>query len=180
MPRETWVASNRRVLGVALLPPAMLLVAGIGMCFAASTRDWQWAAGLVMSVVGAVGIGFLIRELFRPRVGYRPGHVEFYLRGGAPLAVPLEYVEAFFLGQGEALLPAKVHLQMETVTLVARLSRRAQEWSHVEVNPVLGRWCDGYVTIRGMWCEPLTVELVERLNRRLYELGREYRSGTSK
>jgi hypothetical protein len=31
----------------------------------------------------------------------------------------------------------------------------------------MGSWCNHYVTIRGTWCEPLSVELAARLNARL-------------
>ena len=43
------------------------------------------------------------------------------------------------------------------------VSSRAQR----ELHPALGRWCDGYATIRGCWCEPLSADLVRQLNRRL-------------
>jgi hypothetical protein len=56
------------------------------------------------------------------------------------------------------------------VNLVARLSQKAPEWEKVDVKPAIGRWCEGYVTIRGMWCEPLNGEVVRRLNRRLREI----------
>jgi hypothetical protein len=147
-----------------------VLAVGVWMCLTARSSTLQLGAGFLIASASAVAIGLLVRAVIRPRVAYCAGHVEFYLRSAAPIAVPLEHVEAFFLGQGSAPLPAKVKVQMETVTLVARLSRRAEEWSHVEVHPALARWCDGYITIRGMWCEPLTAKLVETLNRRLHEV----------
>ena len=60
--------------------------------------------------------------------------------------------------------------QPQTVNLVARLSQRHTEWAQQEVKPALGSWCDGYVTIRGAWCEPLNGELIRKLNRRLKEI----------
>jgi hypothetical protein len=95
--------------------------------------------------------------------------VLFYLRSGPPIAVPLEVVEAFFAGQGPAHLPV-VSNQPRSVNLVARLSRRNPEWAQQPVKPALGNWVDGYVTIRGSWCEPLNGETIRRLNRRLKEL----------
>jgi hypothetical protein len=161
-----------------MIPPVALVAVG-GALSLASSNTWVTIFGAALAIIGAVAVALLAREWFRPRVAYLDECVEFYLRAGAPLKVPLEFVEAFFLGQGEAVVPMKHHSNMETVTLVSRLSRRAEEWSHIEVMPSLGRWCDGYVTIRGMWCEPLTVELVERLNRRLYELTHAPRAGAS-
>lgn len=151
--------------------PAMAIALGLWLIITGGV-GWR-IMGTVICAIGGLALLVLMREWFRPRVAYRSGHVEFYLRAGVPDAVPLKYVEAFFLGHGDAMLPAKLNAMSDAVTLVARLSRRAEEWSHVEVKPQLGRWCDGYVTIRGTWCEPLTVTLVERLNRRLSEVHRD-------
>jgi hypothetical protein len=95
--------------------------------------------------------------------------VLFYLRASQPIAVPVGIIEAFFLGQGPASLPAGLRRQ-ESVNLVARISQRATDWARQQVKPSLGNWCDGYVTIHGTWCEPLGTELVRRLNRRLKEV----------
>jgi hypothetical protein len=38
------------------------------------------------------------------------------------------------------------------------------------VKPAFGNWSEGYVTVRGTWCEPLDSEVVRRLNRRLKEV----------
>ena len=173
MSREIWVAANRRIIFFGLVPPTALLAISVWMCLIAGSSTWQLRVGVLVASASIVAIALLVRASVRPRVAYCAGHVEFYLRSAAPIAVPLEYVEAFFLGQGSAPLPASVNVQVETVTLVARLSRRAEEWSHVEVHPTLARWCDGYITIRGMWCEPLTIKLVETVNRRLHEVKQE-------
>jgi hypothetical protein len=60
--------------------------------------------------------------------------------------------------------------QPSTVNLVARLSQRHTEWATQKVQPSLGKWDEGYVTIRGTWCEPLNGELIRWLNRRLKEV----------
>jgi hypothetical protein len=78
-------------------------------------------------------------------------------------------VEAFFLGQGPAYLPGQQIDSSKAVNLVARLSQKAPQWQEIEVKSALGHWCEGYVTIRGTWCEPLTGELIRRLNHRLHE-----------
>jgi hypothetical protein len=106
-------------------------------------------------------------------VAYANGKVLFYLRAGRPIAVPVEIVEAFFLGQGPAYIPGTVEDSQETVNLVARISQKAEDWQRQEVKPALGRWCEGYVSIRGTWCEPLTNDVIRRLNRRLGEVTRE-------
>jgi len=112
----------------------------------------------------------LLWEFFRPRIAYRSREILFYLRSGAPIAVPMQVVEAFFLGQGSASLPGGIGSQEHAINLVARLSRRHTEWARQPVKPSLGNWCEGYVTIRGIWCERLDGELIRRLNRRLKEV----------
>ena len=119
---------------------------------------------------GFVLIAMLLRQFTRPRIAYGCRHVQFYLRSGPPIVVPVQVVEAFFLGQGPASLPGGIRGGEQAVNLVARLSQRHTEWARQEVKPALGNWCDGYVTIRGTWCEPLNGELIRRLNRRLKEV----------
>ncbi len=48
-----------------------------------------------------------------------------------------------------------------------RLADRATDYAQRDVKPALGSWCNHYVTIRGTWCEPLSLALVTRLNTRL-------------
>lgn len=166
---EIWLQPNRRALWTTLLT-----FAAIGG--AALLGAWRLETVLLRATCGGVAllatlmVGASSVELRRPRISYRDGFVLFNLRGSAPAAVPAEVVEAFFLGQGPAHLPT-IHSELpECVNLVARLSEKAPEFAKVEVKPALGAWCEGYVTIRGTWCEPLTNEVIRRLNRRLREL----------
>jgi hypothetical protein len=166
---EVWLRSNRRVLGMALVPAGLVAAVGAGIANAASgglARGVGWA----LVAIGALLVAGLVVQIARPRIAYRDGHVLFRLRPGAPIAVPREVVESFFFGQGPALLPHVGGPRMESKNLVARLSQKAPEWAHVDVKPALGHWCEGYVSIRGTWCEPLTGDVVRRLNARLREL----------
>lgn len=38
---------------------------------------------------------------------------------------------------------------------------------------MLGQWCGGYITVRGTWCESITADLMQGLNRRLVEAHRQ-------
>jgi hypothetical protein len=166
---EVWLQSNRRVLGMALVPTA--LVGGLGALVLALSRPGPMhLVGWALVGVSLFLIAGLLRQFGRPRIAYRNGDVLFHLRAGKPIAVPREVVEAFFLGQGPAYLPRVHGPDSETVNLVARLSQKAPEWMHVPVKPALGHWSEGYVTIRGTWCEPLTGDVIRRLNARLREL----------
>jgi hypothetical protein len=166
---ETWLQPNRRVLAVALIPAAGLIVIGgllLGAVNSTSLRAFAWG----LTTLGAALVMGLASQFRRPRIAYRDGEVQFFLRAGAPIVVPVDIVEAFFLGQGPAHLPRGYGRDAKTVNLVARLSQKAPEWAHASVKPALGRWREGYVTIRGAWCEPLTGDVIRRLNSRLREL----------
>jgi len=169
---EIWLRSNRRVLILGLVPGLVICGAAIGILLQTSVPTLRYLSTAALAG-GAVLLGLVFRQLLRPRVAYSDGNVLFYLRANEPIAVPVHVVEAFFLGQGPAYLPGTVEDSQETVNLVARLSQKETEWQRLEVKPALGRWCEGYVTIRGTWCEPLTNEVIRRLNRRLSEVSRE-------
>jgi hypothetical protein len=169
---ETWLKPNRRAIAIACVPPLVLAAVGLWIMFSAAESQrhvWRGVGACLMLAAVAL-IAMLIRQLRRPRIAYRDGHVLFYLRFGRPLAVPAHFVEAFFLGQGPANLPGSAVTRAESVNLVARLSQRQTEWAQQVVKPALGQWCDGYVTIRGTWCEPLGAGVIRRLNRRLKEV----------
>ncbi len=119
-------------------------------------------------LAGSVLGGFFIGAMWRiPRLAYDGRHLLAYLPGMTPIRVPIEIVECFLLGQGPAFLPGEKHAHTETTTVVVKLSDRAEEWSHRTVDPRVASWCDGYITIRGTWTEPLSVALIQRLNQRL-------------
>ena len=169
---EIWLKPNQRAILFACLPPAVVGATGLWMAIGSPEADRYWwrALGAILTIAAATMIGMLIRQLFRPRIAYRDGHVLFFLRSGRPFEVPAQFVEAFFLGRGPAELPGSGGNRQETVNLVARLSQRQSEWARQTVKPALGHWCDGYVTIRGTWCEPLGSDVIRRLNRRLKEV----------
>ena len=166
---EVWLQPNRRALWTTLLTFAAIGVVALVASASFEGMLLRIVSGIV-ALLALLLVGASTVELRRPRIAYQDGHVLFNLRGSAPAAVPAEVVEAFFLGQGPAHLPTIRTQPPECVNLIARLSEKAPEFAKVEVKPALGAWCEGYVTIRGAWCEPLTNEVIRRLNRRLREL----------
>lgn len=161
---------------MGMIPPIGIAMVGYFVS-AASARNAMGGAlivsGWLAVAIGLMAVFSLLWHLFRPRIAYSDGHVLFYLRYGGPIAVPIEVVEAFFLGQGPADLPAGRAPEAESTNLIARIAERAQEWKAVDVKPVFGTWCDGYVTLRGAWVEPLTEDLVRRINHQLAVAKRE-------
>ncbi|TWU24597.1 hypothetical protein [Bythopirellula polymerisocia] len=169
---EVWLRSNRRVIALGLLPVALLSVAGVLLYVKAESSLLAIVAFGFLALSGLL-LFVIMKQLFSPRVAYSEGYVLFYLKAGPPIAVPVHVVEAFFLGQGPAHLPLVPADSRLAINLVARLSQKETQWAEVEVKPALGRWSEGYVSIRGSWCEPLTGDLIRRLNRRLGEVSRE-------
>ncbi|MGD9632776.1 MAG: hypothetical protein AB7G28_10615 [Pirellulales bacterium] len=154
-----------------MAPPLVLGLIGAWLAtgWVATDLLWlRWLGGTLVAVASCV-IAALAVQMSRPRVAFENGQVLFYLASGAPIAVPLELVEAFFLGQGPLVLPG-ARQGDESVNLVARISGRDPSFAEREVKRALGAWCDHYVTMRGTWCEPLTGELIRSLNHRLREV----------
>ena len=170
--REIWLQTNMRLrntlLGVCvvcdLLATGMLVV------------GWQTGASTTVMIV--LGAFFLAAQSLSlawaaicapPRIAFEPGWLLLHLRWVRPIRVPIEVVEAFLLGQGPTMLPGASR-DLETSTLVVKLADRAEEWQKVDVARPIAAWCNSYVTIRGTWCEPLDVQVVNRLNHRLSEV----------
>ncbi|MEX2187868.1 MAG: hypothetical protein WD875_13775 [Pirellulales bacterium] len=168
--KQVWLRTNRRVMLLMALPLAVLLPVAV----VAIVDPWEFGWGVrgVGIAVGLLaGLGLLAALLLarQPRVAFADGHVLFYIRLGRATPIPVDVVECFLLGQGPALLPGGQYAKTATTTVVVRLRERAEAWSHGEFHPLLAAWCDGYITLRGTWCEPLSVELVNRMNRLLHE-----------
>lgn len=169
---ETWLRNNSRALWFSIVLPGVLLVFGI--LLAAGIGAPPLAVRLFGGLLAACGLLALVTlavQLRQPRLVYRDGFLYVRLRPGSPIRVPIEIVEGFLLGQGPSQLPGRRYRNSETRTLVIRLAESAEEWAKVEgIPPLLGKWCGGYITIQGTWCEPLDVPLVNRLNARLAEV----------
>jgi hypothetical protein len=175
---EVWLKTNRRALGLGMVPPAI-----VGM-FSAAALAWSiatgkhWLVQLVLVVVTAAPlwmIGELLYAITRPRVGYEGGDLLVFLEPARPTRVPIDIVEVFFLGQGPSVLPKLKGREPETQNVIIRLAESASDWKHRDVRPSFGEWCEGYITIRGSWCEPITPGLMRRLNERLAAIQRERR-----
>jgi len=177
---DVWLSPNRRAVGFAFAVPALLGSFGLYLALsrigAGAGGTWQTALGLVLLVAAVVIMVGLVAQIRQPRVGYDDGHVIFNLRGGQPLRVPVECVEGFLLGQGPITPGESSGHHKLTRTVTVRLAESATEWSQVDVNVRLASWDDGYVTIRGTWCEPLDVNVVNRLNRLLSNAKKELTS----
>lgn len=168
---QRWLGPNYRVMMLGMAVPAGLFCVGLLLAI-----GWPWhhpvlrGLGGTLACITAVVLGVLAYLAFLPRLSYEDGHLLVYLRSTVPIRVPIDVVECFFLGQETSQIPSRRGASFETATVVVRLAESAVQWHHKEVKPTLGHWCDGYITIRGTWCEHLNRERVNRLNRCLSEV----------
>jgi hypothetical protein len=172
---EIWLRTNARAIWFGTVVPAIIASTGLALLAGwPGERPAAWVRwlGAALVALGAVTILLLLRQLRTPRLAYHDKHLLVALRSGPAIRVPIEIVECFWLGQAPSLLPSKRHERTETSAVVIRLAESAADWRQRDVKPQLGKWCEGYITIRGTWCEPLSIDLVNRLNQRLSEVTR--------
>ncbi|MBX9789243.1 MAG: hypothetical protein K2Y37_10040 [Pirellulales bacterium] len=170
MKRETWLQANRRIFGAALMVYgglAMLALATVAGAVANSLPRWIASLAGVVLAFAMLGVVWLVVQLSRPRLGFHDGNLLVFVRQGPPARVPVTAVECFLLGRGATFLPGRQFAEVETVTLVVRISPKVEALRQQSTDPRLGSWCDSHITLRGTWCEPLTVSRVNDLNARL-------------
>ncbi len=172
---EVWLSPNRRIYAVASV---ILGIVTLGLAIFAFLGVWlpnYWLAAIAgaLTIVSAWTCGILLYAMRRPRLAYGDDQLWVYLDPQDPVGVPIEIVECFFLGQGPSFLPPVQGKEQETQNIIVRLAESAVDWKHREVPDRFGHWCEGYITIRGAWCEPITRDRMQELNRRLAEVHRE-------
>jgi hypothetical protein len=169
--QEVWLRPNRRVLGLGMIAPAIFTIIGVALFFTARSNEntLVQVLGAAFALMGLILIAIAAIFLRTPRLAYAPNELLVFLRVGPPYRVPISIVECVFMGKHAASLPgggAPVPVQ----GVVIRLAEKATDFHNRHAKPALGMWADGYITVHGAWCEPLTVELVQRLNARLAEV----------
>ncbi|MGD9644941.1 MAG: hypothetical protein AB7U73_04460 [Pirellulales bacterium] len=170
MKTEIWLRANRRIFGLALAVygaialSALLAVVG-GVALGGAT--WLIAAASIVLAFSLLGVAWLAIQMNRPRLGYRSGDLLVYVRQGHPARISVADIECFLLGRGPTLLPGRQFAESETVTLVVRISPKIEALRQQPTDYRLGSWCDSHITLRGTWCEPLSVARVNDLNARL-------------
>jgi hypothetical protein len=177
---EVWLRTNRRAILWGMLPPAAIaLVGGLLAAPYGQLGGWGRILGACLIVIAGLSLAALAWQLRQPRLAYADGHLAVFLRRGEPIRVPLEVIECFLLGQAASHLPARGR-GLKTATVLIRLCPQAAEWVRGDVDPRLGQWRDSHFIIRGTWCEPLSVEVVGRLNARLGQAQRARRAGEAR
>jgi multisubunit Na+/H+ antiporter MnhB subunit len=164
-----WLKGNQRVMWLSMIVPGLLICVGALVLILAGATTWGAITGGVLAGLGVILALLIFRTGRLPRIVWRESQVDFYLPGPQPISVPLEFVECFFLGSGVTTLPGSSTRDVQTRNLVVRIAERATDWQHRELPLHLGKWCEGYLTIRGLYCEVLDLEVIKRLNTALHQ-----------
>ena len=166
---EIWLYPNRNVYlaGIACLAaPTAFSLFGLG--WNVWSQDFWYAPVFGVMFLGfSYGLLSLWGAMYRPRLGYKDAQLLVYFERGKPVPVPIQIVECFFLGQGEAHLPKVQGKEPETLNVIVRLAESATDWKHRDVPARWGHWCEGYITLNGAWCEPISNAQLGELNRKL-------------
>jgi hypothetical protein len=173
---EVWLRTNRRALALSMVLPGLLLAAALAaIAWSLATQQFLLVSGVLAAIVGVLLwiLWSLCYASTMPRIAYQPGELLVYAEVHQPTRVPIDIVEVFFLGQGPSELPKLRGREPETQNVIVRLAESATEWKHRDMRPAVGLWCEGYITLRGSWCEPITPEIMRRLNQRLAEIHRQ-------
>lgn len=172
--REIWLRANTRLFWPPAVVATVLLLAGtiIVVIGAQQSRTALLMLGIV-NIVASVAVGITAVQARSPRIRYQDKKLLLGLGEPRPVSVPIDIVECFLMGRGPSFLPGQKHENTETITFIVRLRETDERYAQREINRRLGTWCGHHVTLRGTWCEPLSVELVTRLNERLASAQRE-------
>lgn len=117
-----------------------------------------------------------------PRAAIEGGELLLYVRSlSKPVRLPLEAVEVFFMGQGAVSGDEPGHPRdyrgHVAANVVVRLAESEVAWHRRSVNPWLAVWADGYVTLRGLWCENIDQQVLSSMNSSLIQAKRALREG---
>jgi hypothetical protein len=117
----------------------------------------------------------------QPRLAMNDDELLVYIqRSQKPFRVPIDVVEVFFIGQGavtgeEPGQPNDYHGAV-AANVIVRIAESAKQWQERDVDLWLGVWREGYITLRGLWCEDINQEVLKRMNRQLMDAKRRRRS----
>jgi hypothetical protein len=177
MGREIWLRSNRRAMAAGLVIPILLTVIALSLLVLGSGSLGTLILGTLLLLPALLGFAAWWTLDRTPRMAYQDDCLLITLAIWQTHRIPIDKVECFFAGRAPALLPASAGEGHETRvwSVVVRLAESAKEWHDRSVTAAWGEWKDGYITIRGTWCEPIDPPLLQQLNHRLAEAHRRRR-----
>jgi hypothetical protein len=155
---------------------ALAGLSGMAMAQTYGLGTWMRVLGLATTIVSLLLALPIAYQMTVPRLAYQGGELLVYLQSAQPLRIPIDVVELFFLGHGTSLLPDQGEQPSKSRTVIIRLAEAATQWHDLPIQSAFGESRESYIILRGTWCEPLTVDVLKRLNRRLAEVHRETRA----
>ncbi len=177
--REVWLKGNPRPMMLALVAAAILEGIGYTIIALAINKGWGTIAIVAGGVIAGGATLLILGALFlmnMPRLAHEGNELLVFLGSTSPERVPLTAVECFFLGQGPSMLPDLGGRESETTNVIVRLAESALDLKHRDVDAKYAHWCEGYITLRGAWCETITKDGMVALNRRLIEAQKEMKN----
>ena len=153
-----------------------------------SVQPWHVAFRTTGALIGLLGLWiawFAWRFYALPRLAISDSELLVYLRPNFSQAfrVPLDNVEVFFIGQGavagEEPGQPKGYEGAVAANVIVRLAESAAEWHHREVHQVLGVWNEGYITIRGLFCDNIDQEVLKVMNKELQKRKRQMKKSSA-
>ena len=129
-----------------------------------------------LAVVAAIAFGgfvlLALRLLMTPRILLTDDGISvFAALVGRSIFVPIEVVEVFFMGQGAISGTEPGHPKgyqgAVAANVIVRLAEADTSWHSRNINQWFGLWSDGYITIRGLWCEDINQDLLKYMNHEL-------------
>lgn len=180
--------SNRRFaalgLGLALLGLAIAI-----WIFFASSLTWSRGIGVLLGITFATTALFAWSFGRTPRLALTDDELLVFAKiwpsvfRVPPIRVPLDNVEVFFMGQGAVSGDEPGHPReyqgAVAANVVVRLAEAQKSWHARDINQWLGVWAEGYITVRGLWCENIDQDLLKDMNHNLMTAKRERRKAQS-
>lgn len=177
---QTLLGGNGRINAFNLGGGVFVLLVGLGLaCFGSPWGVRVFGAFVVLCVLPVVWYGWQIFS--QPRLAITDHELFVYLRPNYrdPFRVPLDVVEVFFIGQGavSGVEPGqpKDYQGAVAANVIVRLAEAATDWHHRDVHLWLGVWDEGYITVRGLFCENIDQEVLKRMNKQLLRRKRQLR-----
>ena len=178
------LGGNGRVIMLNLLGGIGLLV--LAAFLALTTTHWgMQVISTIAAICGFSAAWFSWLFYTTPRLAITDTELLVYLGRNCrqPFHVPLDIVEVFFIGQGAVTgsEPGQPHGYEGAVAanVVVRLAEAATTWHQRDVQPLLGVWDDGYITVRGLFCENIDQNVLKEMNRELLTRKRRLRGSSS-
>lgn len=137
--------------------------------------------GCVTGLITLPTIWFAWQFYTQPRMAITDAELWVYLLPNfqKPFRIPLESVEVFFIGQGAVSGTEPGHPDgyggAVAANVIVRLAESAKEWHHRDVHLLLGVWDEGYITVRGLFCENIDQDVLKTMNRELMNRKRKLR-----